>query len=44
MMLTVTEARLLSWERGEAGLPERDKSLPPSLAMSWVKQPQARGG
>lgn len=30
-MPTVTEARLLSWGRGEASLLERDKSFP-SLA------------
>lgn len=32
MMPTVTEARLLSWGRGEASLLERDKSFPLSLA------------
>lgn len=40
MMPTVTEARLLSWERGEAGLLERDKSPPPSLAVAGSKGPR----
>lgn len=38
-MPTVTEAKLLSWERGEAGLLKTEKSLPLSLAVSWVKKP-----
>lgn len=37
MMPTVTEARLLSWGRGEASLLERDKSFPFSLAEPGQK-------
>lgn len=36
-MPTVTEARLLSWGRGEASLLERDKSFPLSLAEPGQK-------
>lgn len=43
MMPTVTEARLLSWGRGEAGLLERDTNpLPPSLAVAGSKSSRLR--